>query len=97
MLAARSVMARGEAMTREPKKWRRVGTARANSPREPVMRDVNTYRRYAEECRRLADKMPEHRKALLEMAEAWLACAAAAEARANGSKRAESPNRNELA
>ena len=36
------------------------------------MADPATYRRYAEECRRLAKMMPaEHRKTLLEIAEAW--------------------------
>lgn len=49
------------------------------------MRDSKTFRKYAEECRRLANKMPEHKSALLEMAEAWLACANAAEGVANGS------------
>ena len=36
------------------------------------MREPATYRRYAEECRRLASIMPEeHRRTLLEIAEAW--------------------------
>jgi hypothetical protein len=36
------------------------------------MHDLDTYRRYAEECRRLANTMPEHRANLLELAQAWL-------------------------
>jgi hypothetical protein len=36
------------------------------------MRDRDTYRRYAEECCRLANTMPEHRAQLLEIAQAWL-------------------------
>ena len=36
------------------------------------MEDANTYRRYAEECRRLARSMPEHRAKLLDMAAIWL-------------------------
>jgi len=36
------------------------------------MQDRATYRRYAEECRRLATAAPdEHRRVLLEIAEAW--------------------------
>jgi len=36
------------------------------------MRDPTTYRRYAEECRRLAKMMPaEYRHVLLEIARAW--------------------------
>jgi hypothetical protein len=36
------------------------------------MRNPATYRRYAEECPRLASIMPEeHRRTLLEIAEAW--------------------------
>jgi hypothetical protein len=39
-----------------------------------------TYRRYAEECQRLAKTMPEeHRRALLEIADAWLVLAQEAE------------------
>jgi len=37
------------------------------------MQDRATYRRYAEECRRLATAAPdEHRRVLLEIAEAWM-------------------------
>ena len=36
------------------------------------MRNAATYRRYAEECRRLAEILPpEHRKTMLEIAESW--------------------------
>jgi hypothetical protein len=38
------------------------------------------YRNYAEECRRLARQMPEHRDALLKMALAWTQSAEDAEA-----------------
>jgi hypothetical protein len=44
------------------------------------MRDPATYRRYAEECRRLASIMPEeHRRTLMEIAEAWSKLAEEAE------------------
>lgn len=43
------------------------------------MEDANTYRRYAEECRKLARSMPEHRSALLNMATVWLELAVKAE------------------
>ena len=37
------------------------------------MHDPAIYRRYAKECQRLAMTMPEeHRKTLLEIAEAWI-------------------------
>ena len=36
------------------------------------MRDRDSHRRYAEECRRLANTMPEHCSQLLEIAQAWL-------------------------
>jgi len=47
------------------------------------MRDPISYRKYADECRRLANSMPEHKTVLNQMAEAWLACAEAAEDRAD--------------
>ena len=37
------------------------------------------FRAYADECRRLAHRMPEHKAALMQMAEAWMACAEDAE------------------
>jgi hypothetical protein len=44
------------------------------------MQDPVTYRRYAEESRRIAKTMPEeHRRTLLEIADAWLALAQEAE------------------
>src|ERR1043166_5009875 len=51
--------------------------ALANAVR--VMPDSKTFRMYADECRRLAQAMPTHKDKLLEMAEAWTACAEAAE------------------
>src|ERR1700730_12211931 len=40
------------------------------------MKDSIKFRRYAEECRRLANQMkPEHKATLLEIAEAWDRCA----------------------
>jgi hypothetical protein len=45
------------------------------------MAEAATYRRYAEECRRLAKMMPpEHRTTLLEIAEAWTRLAQESEA-----------------
>jgi hypothetical protein len=36
------------------------------------MKDIITFRRYAEDCRRLANSMkPEHKATLLEIADAW--------------------------
>jgi hypothetical protein len=44
------------------------------------MDDPATYRRYAEECQRLAKTMPEeNRRMLLEIADAWLLLAQEAE------------------
>jgi len=54
------------------------------------MRDPTQYRKYAEECRRLTRAMPEHRQALLEMAQAWDAIAKEAERGRNGSTTAHS-------
>ena len=46
------------------------------------MEEVETFRRYAEECRRLAKSMKsEHKATLREMAEAWDQCAEEAECR----------------
>jgi ferric-dicitrate binding protein FerR (iron transport regulator) len=44
-----------------------------------AMQDANTYRQYAEECRKLAQSMPEHRASLLNMAAVWTDLAAKAE------------------
>jgi hypothetical protein len=46
------------------------------------MQDARTYRQYAEECRKLADTLPKHRKHLLDMAAVWTELADKAEARA---------------
>jgi hypothetical protein len=44
------------------------------------MRDPAKFRKYAEECRRLAKIMPaEHRGTLLKIADAWTDCAREAE------------------
>jgi hypothetical protein len=43
------------------------------------MRDPIIYRKFAEECRKLALSMPQHNIILLQMSEAWTACAEAAE------------------
>jgi hypothetical protein len=44
------------------------------------MDDPTIYRRYADECVRLAKSMsPADRKVMLEIAEAWLVCAKKAE------------------
>jgi hypothetical protein len=50
------------------------------------MEDAETYRRYAEECRKLARSMPEHRAKLLDMAEVWLELAIKAEGNKGQSK-----------
>jgi hypothetical protein len=43
------------------------------------MRDPEEFRKYAEECRRLALSLPQHKETLLEMAKAWIAVAEEAE------------------
>ena len=44
------------------------------------MRNPAKFRKYAEECRRLANIMPaEHRGTLLKIADAWVECAQEAE------------------
>ena len=43
------------------------------------MRNSILFRHYAQQCRLLAEAMPEHRTALLDMALAWEECADAAE------------------
>lgn len=45
------------------------------------MQNANTYRQYAEECRKLAQSMPEHRQSLLDMAAVWIDLAGKAEER----------------
>jgi hypothetical protein len=44
-----------------------------------AMRNSILFKHYAEQCRLLADAMPEHRTTLLDMALAWENCADAAE------------------
>ena len=52
-----------------------------------TMEDAQTYRRYAEECRKLARSMPEHRAKLLDMAEVWLKLARKAERKKDDKKK----------
>jgi hypothetical protein len=52
------------------------------------MQDAKTFRRYAEECRRLALTLPEHKETLLRLAEAWIAVAEEAEQRAEDDDKA---------
>ena len=49
------------------------------------MEDASIYRQYADECRKLAKSMPEHRTKLLDMAAVWVELAVKAE-RENGKK-----------
>jgi hypothetical protein len=52
------------------------------------MGDPALYKKYAEECRRLAKTMsPADRKVMIEIAEAWLERAKEAEAKASRKKR----------
>jgi hypothetical protein len=56
------------------------------------MQKPQTFRKYAEECRRLARSLPaEHRATLLMIADAWTACAEEEERKqkARGSKKRE--------
>jgi hypothetical protein len=48
------------------------------------MQDAKTYRQYADECRKLAQSMPQQRQTLLEMAAVWTDLARRAETRENG-------------
>jgi hypothetical protein len=51
------------------------------------MDDPAIYRKYADECKRLAKTMsPADRKVMLDIAEAWLLCAKEAERKASGKK-----------
>jgi hypothetical protein len=51
------------------------------------MDDPAIYRKYADECKRLAKTMsPADRKVMFEIAEAWLLCAKEAERKASGTK-----------
>jgi len=51
------------------------------------METAKTYRQYAEECRKLARSMPEHRAKLLAMAEVWLELAKKAADAKDGKKK----------
>jgi len=53
------------------------------------MRDALTFRRYAQECRRLAESMPEHKAALLRIADVWVGCAQEAEREATINRRSD--------
>jgi hypothetical protein len=55
------------------------------------MRDSTKFRKYADECRRLARTMPEHKQTLLEMAEVWMTCAKQAEKSEKGKTTASKP------
>ena len=45
----------------------------------------STYRKYAEECKRLAESMsPADKRVMLEIADAWLACAKQTEGKSTG-------------
>jgi len=46
------------------------------------MQDAKTYRRYADECMKLARSMPAHRDKLVEMAAMWQRLADAVEEQA---------------
>ena len=51
------------------------------------MQNPADYRRYAEECKRLAQQaLPEHKATLLEIAKAWIACAEEVERTGKGGK-----------
>ena len=55
------------------------------------MQNPATFRTYAEECKRQAASMPEHKATLLQMAEAWMRCCENAE-RAAGTRAASDLN-----
>ena len=53
-----------------------VGTLNISNHQDRAMQNPAQYRKYAEECRRLAQLGSlEHKTALLDMAEAWTKCA----------------------
>jgi hypothetical protein len=58
------------------------------SPSGASMDDPDRYKKYAEECKRLAKTMSlADRKVMLEIAEAWLICAKEAEKKAAGKQK----------
>jgi hypothetical protein len=64
-----------------------VVIAEKDDASEPMDDEVEKFRHYAAECRRLAAKAAAKDKAiLLELAEAWMACAAEAERKARDRK-----------
>jgi len=56
------------------------------------MEDASTYRQYAEECRKLARSMPEHRAKLIDMATIWLALAVKADGSKDSRQKQASPS-----
>jgi hypothetical protein len=68
-------------------RWRNVSLGAVVVPSKELdrgqrllMEDLEKFRKYAEECRRLAKSMKsEHKATLLEIAEAWDQCAEEAE------------------
>jgi len=69
-----------------------VGTSREIKKGEQ-MQDPAKFRRYAEDCRRLAKNMPEeYRRTLLEIADAWTKCAQDIESEAT--KKKDSPHKD---
>lgn len=55
---------------------------------EPSMDDAEKFRRYAAECKRLAEKATAKDKPiLLELADAWIVCAEEAERRTSKTKK----------
>jgi hypothetical protein len=60
-------------------RWRTTGAC--------AMQDAARFRKYADECRRLAQTLPAaHKQTLLEIADAWTACAEEAERQAQNPK-----------
>jgi hypothetical protein len=54
------------------------------------MENANKFRQYAAECHRLAQRASENdRKVLMEIAEAWIACAEEAERKEKGRNKPE--------
>ena len=51
------------------------------------MQDAQTYRDYAEECRKLAAALPQHRASLLDMAAVWANLAEKAERKKQENKK----------
>jgi hypothetical protein len=61
-----------------------------NDYAECDMENANKFRQYAAECHRLAQRASENdRKVLMEIAEAWIACAEEAERKERGRNKSE--------